>query len=114
LNSGAIIADSTGQPSFFNTSGCIALADKTNGPACAQALEPLVQCEFGACNSTACQNAAAPDVQACIMAADMGACSSQYSAALSACQMDFADGGAGAGVCSTNLGTINEICGTGM
>jgi hypothetical protein len=104
-----------GAPTFINTPGCIALEDKTNGPACAQALEPLIQCEFQACNSAACKADTNPaDQQACATAADTGACSTQYNSALTACQTDYADGGAATTLCGTDPQIIDAICGSGM
>jgi hypothetical protein len=110
-NTGALLDDSTGAPWGLNAGGCVALADPSNGPGCAMALDPLFQCEHAACNSTACQGT---DTTACQNAADMGACSTQLMAANTACAADFSDGGAGTTTCGTAAGVITEICGNGM
>ena len=110
-NTGALLVDTSGSPWGLNAPGCVALADPSNGPACAMALAPLFQCEHAACSSAACANV---DTTACQSEADMGACSTQVMAANTACAADFSDGGAGTTTCGTSLGVITEICGNGM
>jgi hypothetical protein len=113
-NSGAVLFDSTGAPFELNLGGCVALADPTNGPACGMAVDPLLQCEYAACNSAACLQATASVVDDCITASDQGACASLLTAANSACVIDFGDGGVGNTTCATSAGVIAEICGNGM
>jgi hypothetical protein len=110
-NTGALLVDSTNVPFALNAGGCVALADPSNGPACAMALDPLFQCEHAACNSMACQGT---DTTTCQNSADTGACATQLMAANTACGADFSDGGAGTTTCGTSLGVITEICGNGM
>jgi hypothetical protein len=112
-NTGALLFDSNDQVFSLNIGGCIALADPTNGPACAAALDPLLQCQHAACNSAACQAASTTDVQACDTAAQMGACSSGLAAVQGVCGPDLGDGGVATTTCATAAGVIAEICGNG-
>jgi hypothetical protein len=93
-----------------NTPGCIAILDPTNGPACAQAYEPLVMCELAACTSGTC-----PTDQTCQPRARAGACSTEFADAQTKCAADLTDGGAGAPCLNyTDTQILNVICGTGM
>ena len=112
---GALVFDYTG--SYFidvNWGGCVALEDPANGPPCAQAFEPLDQCNAQACGlNQACNTQTLYDT--CIMGADAtgGVCGAE-AAAMVACQSFEADGGALAtGKCSTMTDVINVICGAG-
>jgi hypothetical protein len=112
---GALVFDYT--DSYFidvNWGGCVALEDPTNGPACAQAFEPLDQCNVQACGlNQACNTQSLYDT--CIMGADApGAACGAEAAAMVACQAYEVDGGAlVAGKCSTYADVVNVICGTG-
>jgi hypothetical protein len=110
---GALLPVNGGTTFTLNTPGCVDLEDPDNGAACAQKLEPLVQCEALACGSAACQAASAADQEACATASYNGACASELSAA-APCQVDFADGGTGSALCGTAQQVLNAICGTGM
>lgn len=113
---GAILFGADGKPVSGNVPGCIALADPANGPACAQQLEPVMQCvalACGTCNNqqtfSACEKAAR---------ASGGACGMFSSAADSPCASAL--GSNGVGVTKCGYGTMNElsdvidvICGTG-
>jgi hypothetical protein len=93
-----------------NIAGCMAILDPTNGPACAQAFEPLVVCELSACSSAACETD-----QTCQPQARMGACSTEVADAQMKCAPELADGGAGAPCLSySDSQILNVICGTGM
>jgi hypothetical protein len=114
MNTGGVLLDYTGTLIVgANTPGCIALADPTNGPACAAGLEPLFQCETQACGSADCRTSTTSVYQACLTGTEMAACSSQY-AASSPCTPEYEDGGAALGTCASDTTVINEICGTGM
>jgi hypothetical protein len=113
-NTGGVLLDYSGKQLVgVNTPGCIALADPTNGPACASGLEPLFQCETQACGSADCRTSAASVYEACLMSTETAACTSQY-AASSPCTVEYADGGAAAGACATDTQVLNVICGAGL
>ena len=109
-NAGATLTDAAG--STFNVAGCIALTDKTNGTACAQALTPLQECADAAC--TDCASSTAANMQQCSATADGsgGACASYLASAQSVCTADYADGGAG-NTCQDPTYIVNLYCGTG-
>jgi hypothetical protein len=116
-NTGGVLLDYT--LSYFfesNQPGCIAIEDPTNGPACAQALEPLDQCDYDACGSNAACNTTAL-YDACVQTANAagGACATYLNAAQTPCVAYFGlDAGLGStGVCSTNQDVISVICGNG-
>jgi hypothetical protein len=93
-----------------NIPGCIAILDPANGPACAQAFEPLVICELEACTGTACQTD-----PTCQPQARMGACAMEFAEVPMKCPADLTDGGAGAPCLNyTDPQILNVICGTGM
>jgi hypothetical protein len=97
----------------FNVSGCIALLDKTDGTACAQALAPLLECDDAACSTCF---TASPDetlVDECYTTAESGACSSYVGSANSLCASDFADGGVANTSCQDPTTVVNLFCGTG-
>jgi hypothetical protein len=113
-NSGAILLDYSGTLIVGpNTPGCIALADPTNGPACAAGLEPLFQCETQACGSADCRTATASAYEVCLMSTETGACMAQYNAS-APCASEYTDGGAAVGACATDTQILNVICGAGM
>lgn len=113
-NTGGVLLDVTGTLIVGpNTPGCIALADPTNGPACAAGLEPLFQCETVACGSADCRTSATSVYQQCLATSEKGACASQY-AASSPCASEYTDGGAAVGACATDTQILNVICGAGM
>jgi hypothetical protein len=111
---GALLFDYAGALIDVNWGGCVALVDPTSGPACAQAFEPLDQCDIQTCAlNPACVTE--PLYEECIGIANGagGACAAE-SAALSACGSFEADGGAlASGECSTDTDVVNVICGTG-
>jgi hypothetical protein len=109
-SNGGVLFDSTGTAVEFNLPGCIALADPTNGPACAAALEPAIQCVSAACNSAACM-ANSSEVPACETTAESGACLTEVQTEQSACAVDEGDGGVGTTTCSTPTGILTTICG---
>ena len=114
-NVGGMLVDYTGQQFVgVNTPGCIALTDATNGPACAAAYEPWIQCYVQACASAAC-DASQTALEGCAAIADGagGACNSRSSLAVSACQSDYATGGVGYTQCGTDTQVLNVICGSG-
>jgi len=115
-NAGALLFDATGKHLVgTNQPGCLALADPTNGPACAAVLEPWEQCTYAACSSAACL-ASQTDYNACTTAADDpgGACYSRLAAAHNAaCEADMASGGVLSARCNTDAEVLNAICGTG-
>jgi len=114
MNTGGVLLDATGTLIVGpNTSGCIALVDPANGPACAAGLEPLFQCETVACGSADCRTASTAVYQTCLDTSEKGACASQY-AASSPCATEYTDGGAAVGACATDPQILNVICGTGM
>ena len=88
-----------------NYSGCVAIEDKANGTACADALEPLVQCEFlSGCDTCTTQS----DFDTCVESA----CSTYGKAEQKACSSDDADGGTlNGGKCSTATEVLTVICG---
>jgi hypothetical protein len=110
-NSGAVLVDSTGLDIVsVNTPGCIALADPTNGPACARQLEPLFLCETQACGSPDCQASPAATYTECLTASQSGACSAEYANA-SVCNVEYLDGGAAVGACASATQVLSVICG---
>lgn len=114
VNSGGVLVDPAGSRIIgVNTPGCVALADPSGGPACAQALAPLFQCESAACGSADCVTAPAATYAMCLSGSEMTVCASEYSAT-SVCNAEYADGGAAVGACGTAAQVINRICGTGM
>ena len=114
MNTGGVLLNYAGdQMVGVNTPGCIALADPTNGPACAAGLEPLFQCETQACGSGDCRTATTSIYEACLTSTETGACASQYAAA-SSCASEYADGGAAVGACATQTQVLNVMCGAGM
>jgi hypothetical protein len=111
--SGGLLLDYTGTAFLgANTPGCIALADPTNGPACAASLEPLLQCETQACNTAACNMGNATAYDNCISESQMGACATQYASSAD-CAPDYADGGAATTKCATDPDILDVICGSG-
>lgn len=113
---GAILFNAMGAPVSGNVPGCIALADAANGPACAQQLEPVMQCVALACNTCSNQQTFA----ACEKAARAsgGACGNYSSAADSPCAGDLGSNGVGATKCGYGTSSelqdvINVICGSG-
>jgi hypothetical protein len=113
---GAIIFNATGAPVSGNVPGCIALEDAMGGPACATALEPLMQCIAVACGTCSDQTSFSNCEHAA--RANGGACGSLSAAAHSPCAT-YLDG-SGAGVSKCGYGTSNEledvinvICGQG-
>jgi hypothetical protein len=109
-NAGAVVADSASDN--FNVAGCIALTDTSGGTACAQALQPLEECDDVACTDCFSTSATAASIDQCESAAETGACASYLSQTDSSCANDFADGGA-ANTCSTATYILNLFCGTG-
>lgn len=113
---GALVLDYTGN--YFidvNWGGCVALEDPSGGATCAQAFEPLDQCNNQACGiNQACNTQTLYDT--CVMEADApgGVCGAE-AAAMVACQAYEVDGGALAtGKCSSYADVVNVICGTGQ
>jgi hypothetical protein len=114
FNTGGVLLDSTGTSIVgVNLPGCIALADPTNGPACAAGLEPLFQCESQACGSADCRTSTTSVYEMCLTSTETAACSSQY-AASSPCAGEYEDGGAAVGACGSDTQVLNVICGAGM
>lgn len=93
-----------------NIAGCIALADPVDGPACAAALCPVIECETIACNIASCPDSI--PYENCLSAAQHGACVTQVGDG-GACAADYAEGGVGRTICTTAAAAINAICGTG-
>jgi hypothetical protein len=110
VSTGGVLFDSMGVALDFNVPGCIALADPTNGPACAAALEPAIQCVSAACNTPACM-ANPSEVTSCETTAESGACLTEVETEQSACAIDEGDGGVGTTTCSTPTGILTTICG---
>jgi hypothetical protein len=109
-NAGAVVTVSGQQ--YLNIPGCIALADPTNGPACAGALQPSFECQDVACAD--CVGASSTLQLQCYTSATSGACASYTTSADSLCATDFATD-AGAGIeCESPQFIVNEFCGTGM
>jgi len=113
---GAILFSSMGGPVGGNVPGCIALADPTNGPACAVQFEPVIQCVALACAECADQQSFSNCEAAA--RATTGACAGVSSAAQTLCANDL--GSNGVGVTKCGYGTSNElpdvinvICGAG-
>jgi hypothetical protein len=104
-------------PVSSNVPGCIALADPTNGPACAEQLEPLMQCVAEACGFACTDQTSFSSCEQAVRASG-GACGNLASAAQMPCATDMASSGVGVAKCG--YGTQNElqevinvICGTG-
>jgi uncharacterized membrane protein YqiK len=99
-----------------NVPGCLALADPANGPACAAALEPWIQCYAEACSSAECA-ATSATFNACITTVDASgaACYAKLAAAHqgTVCQADLGSGGFIDTKCNTSTQVLNAICGTG-
>lgn len=113
-NTGGVLLDATGTIIVgVNTPGCIALADPTNGPACAAALEPLFQCEVAACGSADCRTATASVYQTCETMSESGACASEYAASTAKCTREYTDAGAAITACATTAQVLDRICGSG-
>jgi hypothetical protein len=106
---GGFLVNAAGDPIEPNLPGCVALADKTDGPACAADLEPLMQCQAFACGQCTSQN----DYDNCIKAVNGGACMTYFTPVQTSCAADLADAGALNTTCATDSDIINEICGTG-
>jgi hypothetical protein len=113
---GAIIFDANGHPVSGNVPGCIALEDSMGGPACANDLEPLMQCVAAACPNCPDQTT----FDNCEKAAKStgGVCATLSSAVGSSCAADLGSNGVGLSKCgygSSNQLTdvINVICGSG-
>jgi hypothetical protein len=108
---GALLFDSQMNPIALNVPGCIAIKDPTNGPTCAQALEPDIQCDFAACGG--CANSM---FDTCVnnVEGTGGACATYGSQANNSCATDFADAGVANTACADPTSIINAICGTGM
>jgi hypothetical protein len=92
-----------------NIAGCIALADPVDGPACADALCPVIECETIACNIASCSDSVL--YENCLSGAQRGACVTQVGDG-GACAADYAEGGVGRTICTTAAAAINAICGT--
>jgi hypothetical protein len=105
-----VVADSAAEN--FNVAGCIALTDASGGTACAQALQPLEECDDVACTDCLSTNADATSTDQCETSAESGACASYVASVNSLCTADFADGGAG-NTCSDPTYILNRFCGTG-
>jgi hypothetical protein len=117
VNTGATLYGAAGTIVDLNVPGCIALADPSNGPACARAFEPLMQCVDAAC-ALWCS---ASDFGTCAVAATgTGApCASYYAAITTPCATDLATNGVAYTVCGWNSNSeltdvLNVICGTGQ
>jgi hypothetical protein len=110
-SAGGLLFDYTGT-NFLgaNIAGCIAIADSSDGPACAASLAPLIECEIHAC--AGCSTEMQTQYEDCLSQSQMGACTIEYNNSAS-CVPDYADGGVGRTVCSTPEGALNVICGTG-
>jgi hypothetical protein len=115
LATGGVMVNAQGGFFSQNTPGCIALVDPTHGPACAQQLEPLLQCQY-----QACANCPIGTGLTCGPIADGpgGACA-QY--AIPACATDyFPDGGTFNNACSGGTqseaiqAVLEVICGNGI
>ena len=118
-NSGGVLFEVYGTGyAFFegNQPACIALKDPTNGPACAAAYEPYVQCLQEACGvNTACKTE--KEYEACLtdVVAKGGACASYYATYKAApCGTDISGDAGIATECADNAGSINVVCGTGI
>ncbi|HEX8793028.1 MAG TPA: hypothetical protein VF765_18920 [Polyangiaceae bacterium] len=113
---GAILFDANGKPVSGNVPGCVAIADPTNGPACAAQLEPLMQCVAVACGMCTDQASFSSCEQAA--RASGGVCGSLSSAAKMPCAGDMGSNGVGLTKCGYGTqnelqDVINVICGTG-
>ncbi len=114
-NTGGMLVDSTGTIIVaVNTPGCIALADPANGAACANALEPLFQCEVAACGSADCRTAMPSVYQSCETTSEKGACATYDMASQTSCTSEYTDGGAAVTACATTAQVLDRICGSGM
>ena len=110
---GGVVPTAAQGLSFANLPGCIDLVDTTtNGATCASALEPSMQCDLFACQSC---NADPTAFQTCTNAVNGsgGACAGYYDMSQSACAPEYADGGAATTLCSSVLGVLEVICGSG-
>ncbi len=105
-----MVADSASEN--FNVAGCIALTDTSGGTACAQALQPLEECDDVACANCFSTMASPTSISQCQTTAETGACASYLSQVDSSCVNDFADGGA-VNTCSNVTYLLNRFCGTG-
>jgi hypothetical protein len=107
-NTGALLLNSSNQLIDDNMPGCIALKDPTNGPACAMALEPDIQCEHASCAS--CGDPTSFDTcrQATLGAG--GPCNSEANGVKTAC---FKESAASTS-CASMQDVINVICGAGQ
>jgi hypothetical protein len=117
---GAILFDTNSSgmesPASANVPGCIAIADPTNGPACATQLEPLMQCVALACPMCADQTSFSNCEKAA--RASNGTCGGYSSMADSPCSADMASSGVavtqcGYGTDNELVDVINVICGSG-
>ncbi len=108
-NNGGLLVDPAGEAWTANFPACLALVDPTNGPACAEVLEPQQQCELQACGGCA----TASSSNACLDALGAaGAACSGYD--LTPCNAYFSDAGFSLAACATPEAAINVICGTGQ
>jgi len=118
-NTGGMLISASGVPFTTNTPGCIALLDQGTGSACAQVLEPLLQCDIAACGNTGCASTA--DFLKCtdVSHSGSGACAQAF-ASSAPCAADFQDGGVALTKCnggpdlSSPQLDLNAICGTGV
>jgi hypothetical protein len=110
---GAFVPTAAQGLSFANLPGCIDLVDTTStGATCAQLLEPSMQCDLFACQS--CE-ADPMLLQSCIdgVNGSGGACAGYYDMSQPACAPEYADGGAATTACSSVMGVLDVICGSG-
>jgi hypothetical protein len=113
---GAIIFNAMGAPVSGNVPGCVALEDSMGGPACAEVLEPVMQCVAAACGTCADQTAFSNCEKTA--RASGGVCGTVSAAADSPCATDLASNGVastkcGYGSSSELTDVINVICGQG-
>ena len=116
-----IDTENPGPTTWFNVSGCIALADPTKSK-CAQDLSERFQCEYAACTSSCPvppndppgQNGAqwAFDYQNCTTSADYGPCQKYTANVGTDCTLSTPDGGATAfcyAVASGDTGALTQL-----
>jgi hypothetical protein len=107
-NTGALLLDSSNQIIDDNQAGCIALQDPTNGPACAMALEPDVQCYHASCASCGDETGLDTCRQAALGVG--GPCRGAALDVIEACPEE----GAASAACASFEDVINVICGAGQ
>jgi len=113
---GAIIFNAMGAPVSGNVPGCIALEDPMGGPACANVLEPVMQCVAAACGTCSDQTSFANCEKAA--RASGGICGTVSAAADSPCATYMGTNGIGVTKCGYGTSSelpdvINVICGSG-